>query len=283
MYNEFSDRAIEQVPLLPVPRVDDPNLVYATAAYATTFASHQPQPLAPIPRWRFREVVILTLSGVFIASVVGIPTYLMVLIISDPSPNGEMAAVSCAAMIAFLAIFGGLLMVGRALGKTWGELGFRRPTGGWLLGGVFLSIMLLPIRILVVLLILGIPNDEATGSETFVELDSWFWLAFVVFLLTAIALAPLTEELVFRSVLYGWMRRTGSIIGAAVISGILFGLAHFDIRMALANSIMGVALALAYEHSRSLWVPIMMHFINNLIAGGLLLLLTLVAVSAGGI
>lgn len=281
MYNEFSDSVIGREPVYAPIRPDDPNMVYATAVYATTFAPKTPA-LTPIPRWSFRDVILLSISGVIVAGVFGLPTYLVVLMVSETSPNSELTALSCASTVIFGVVFVVLIGVGRLMGRTWADLGFRRPSNGWLIGGVFLSAMLLPIRILLVLLIMGLPNEAASESEPIFVLDGWFWMTFGLFLFTAIVLAPLTEELVFRAILYGWLRRLGGVIMAALVSGILFGLAHLDVRMAIANSIMGVALALVYERSRSLWVPIMMHFINNLIAGGLLLLLALVIVAVGG-
>lgn len=282
MYNEWSDRLIGQPSPAALVGFDDPNMVYATAVYANTFAPQEPQSLAPIPHWRFREIVILVISGILVSGVFGVPTYLMMLVVSDPSPNGELVALSCGGMMVFIAVLVGTLMVGKAIGRSWADLGFRRPSISWLIGGAFLSAMLLPIRLLVVFLVLGIPTTETTPADAqLTVVDNWLWLALMVFLFTAVVLAPLTEELVFRAVLYGWMRRAGGMVGAALVSGILFGLAHLDVRMALANSIMGVVLALVYERSRSLWVPIAMHFVNNLITGGLLFI-ALVLVAAGG-
>lgn len=283
MYNEWSDRLIGQPSPTVLVGFDDPNMVYAAAVYANTFAPQEPQSLAPIPYWRFREIVILVISGILVSGVFGVPTYLMMLVVSDPSPNGELVALSCAGMMVFVAVLIGTLVVGQAIGRSWADLGFRRPSISWLIGGVFLSAMLLPIRLLVVLIVLGIPANKTVPADEqqLMVVDNWLWLALMVFLFTAVVLAPLTEELVFRAVLYGWMRRAGGMIGAALVSGILFGLAHLDVRMALANSIMGVVLALVYERSRSLWVPIAMHFVNNLITGGLLFI-ALVLVAAGG-
>ena len=68
----------------------------------------------------------------------------------------------------------------------------------------------------------------------------------------------------FRGVLYGWLRRRLGLVLAVSISALVFGLVHVQPIHALIAAIMGVGLALLYEFSRSLWVPILTHVVNNL-------------------
>jgi hypothetical protein len=53
------------------------------------------------------------------------------------------------------------------------------------------------------------------------------------------------------------------VVVATVISSVLFGLLHTNVAQGVAAFIMALILALAYEHTKSLWVPIAMHIANN--------------------
>ena len=85
-------------------------------------------------------------------------------------------------------------------------------------------------------------------------------------------LAPVSEELYFRGLLHGWFRsRRFAFWLRVLLSSTLFAVAHFDSVAVVASSfVLGVANALLYEWSRSIWVPIAMHVLTNSIAVELL-------------
>jgi len=93
----------------------------------------------------------------------------------------------------------------------------------------------------------------------------------------------LVEEMLYRGVLFFSLRRVASLRVAAVVSGLVFGLIHFEFGAALKGgltlasfltafsvvvplSLLGYLLALAYEESRSLLLPMLLHAGNNLLA-----------------
>ncbi|MFC5674629.1 CPBP family intramembrane glutamic endopeptidase [Streptomyces incanus] len=89
------------------------------------------------------------------------------------------------------------------------------------------------------------------------------------------AAASVTEELIFRGVLFRIIEeRTGTWI-ALTLTGLLFGLSHLlnpdaDLWGALAIAIeAGGMLAAAYAATRTLWVPIGLHFGWNFAAAGI--------------
>lgn len=79
-------------------------------------------------------------------------------------------------------------------------------------------------------------------------------------------LAPIAEELVFRGLLYGWLRGFLPFALTAILTSVLFGLAHGELAHAIAAGILGLALAFLRERSGSLWPPIAAHVANNLVA-----------------
>jgi len=85
-------------------------------------------------------------------------------------------------------------------------------------------------------------------------------------LFSVLVVAPVTEEFLFRGIL---LHRWGSKWGlgsAVVLTSILFGLLHSNL---VGLFVFGVVMALLYLHSRTLWVPILAHALNNAIAPGL--------------
>jgi membrane protease YdiL (CAAX protease family) len=94
-------------------------------------------------------------------------------------------------------------------------------------------------------------------------------------LLGFMAAAAVTEELLFRGVLFRVVEeRTGTWI-ALLLSGVLFGLVHLanpDASLWGATAIAieaGFMLAACYAATRNLWVPIGLHFGWNFAAGGI--------------
>jgi membrane protease YdiL (CAAX protease family) len=90
----------------------------------------------------------------------------------------------------------------------------------------------------------------------------------------SMASVAVTEELLFRGVVHRILeQRAGSVI-AIVVSSLLFGLTHLvngnaTLWGTLAIAVEGGAmLAVAYTATRSLWVPIGLHFAWNFLQGG---------------
>ncbi len=79
----------------------------------------------------------------------------------------------------------------------------------------------------------------------------------------ALVLAPLSEEALFRGLLLPALRRRMGMWPAAWLSALLFALVHPPIDMP-AILALGVALALAFEHSGSVLAPLTAHLANNL-------------------
>lgn len=91
----------------------------------------------------------------------------------------------------------------------------------------------------------------------------------------AVIAAPIAEEILFRGVLYGALRRHGVWV-ATVVSALLFALLHPVIDMP-AVFVLGVLMGLVYEVSGSLWVPMAMHAVNNAYAMGELIIQRILA------
>ena len=83
-------------------------------------------------------------------------------------------------------------------------------------------------------------------------------------LFVAIVFAPLTEEFIFRGfLLQRWAVRWNLPVGI-MASSVLFGILHVNNPLGL--TMFGVIMALLYIRTRSLWVPIIAHALNNIVA-----------------
>jgi uncharacterized protein len=96
------------------------------------------------------------------------------------------------------------------------------------------------------------------------------WTAFWVVLLGGLV-GPLGEELLFRGVGYGSMRRYGPVV-ATIVSSLVFALAHGLNVVFLAVLVLAVLNAVLYERTRSLWPCYATHATFNLCSFVILLL-----------
>ena len=85
-------------------------------------------------------------------------------------------------------------------------------------------------------------------------------------LLSALVVAPITEEFLFRGILlHRWGVKWGTR-PAIILTSVIFGVLHSNL---IGLFFFGVVMSLLYLQSRCLWVPIAAHALNNAIASGL--------------
>ncbi len=82
---------------------------------------------------------------------------------------------------------------------------------------------------------------------------------------SAIIIAPLGEEVLFRGFLYPCLKVRIGRIAAILLSSISFGAVHMSLAQLPILTFFGILLCLAYERSHSLWLPITLHAIFNTI------------------
>ena len=77
--------------------------------------------------------------------------------------------------------------------------------------------------------------------------------------------SPITEEIVFRGVIYNRMRRYCPTAAAIVLSGLLFGVYHGNLVQGLYGGCIGILLAYTYERLHSFFIPCLFHATANLV------------------
>lgn len=85
----------------------------------------------------------------------------------------------------------------------------------------------------------------------------------VLMILAVCIVGPIAEELVFRGMIFGKLRRAFSFWPAAIISGIMFGVFHMNIMQGVYASVLGVLLAYVYEKTQTIFGSIFFHIVFN--------------------
>ncbi len=89
-------------------------------------------------------------------------------------------------------------------------------------------------------------------------------------LLGVCVLVPIAEELLFRGIVLGELSAVMPPWLAVLVQALLFSLFHMQGIQSLYVFIPGLAMGIAYLATRSIWVPIWMHMVFNLIGSGAL-------------
>jgi hypothetical protein len=97
-------------------------------------------------------------------------------------------------------------------------------------------------------------------------------LAYGSFLLLVLMIAATNEELIFRGYAFQKLVESLGPVGAVAVSSAFFGLAHLGnphhTWISTANTMLvGIPLSIAYLRTRSLWMPVGMHFTWNYAQG----------------
>lgn len=129
------------------------------------------------------------------------------------------------------------------------------------IGGLFVT---LPAA-LVYQAIVGPDATSAVGG-VFEGVRTGWPMAVTVLLLVAVV-APICEEVVFRGLLWGALEQRWGRVTAAIVSTLVFALAHLELQRAPLLLVVAIPIALARLYSGSLWGGIIAHQVTNLLPG----------------
>jgi membrane protease YdiL (CAAX protease family) len=157
-----------------------------------------------------------------------------------------------------------VLLVLPALSKlSLAELGFRMPgrreLGTALVGAVAMALVANGGATLIDYL--AHSQHQQDIVEIFKTLhDSSTVAIFAVF---AIVFAPFAEETLFRVLFFNLGLRYWGFWGGAVLSGVLFGMAHGDLYALIPLTLGGMVLCGVYYRTRNAWAPMVSHALFN--------------------
>lgn len=220
------------------------------------------------PQWGFLEIIMVYL-GIVLSSIV----YAMwgdeigEILISLGIPDNDFTMFISAFLVQFLftvvLVYFFTVVTNKA---TFREIGFVVASGeDFLRYGVGGGILLLTI-VFIMSIPIGYLNPQLEPQlyeemlRSLTDDATLFWL-----IITGVVLAPLSEEMFYRGMIYPVFRRYLSLPWAMAVSGIIFGLAHFDLWRALPLAVGGAGLCYIYEKTRSILVSAVAHGVWNLI------------------
>jgi uncharacterized protein len=128
---------------------------------------------------------------------------------------------------------------------------------GWAIAGVFLALFSQSIAGAIERLI-GINP----GSENTQQILSLIKQVPLVIFVSSI-IGPILEELIFRKIIFGSLYKRFNFFISALISSIIFGLAHFELIHILLYSAMGFTFAFLYVRTKRIIVPMFAHIAMN--------------------
>ena len=173
-------------------------------------------------------------------------------------------SMTAGALVYGLSVLATYAVIVRRAHGNWREIGFRTPPllPMLLTPVVFIGQMTALIVINVILLSL-VGEFENPQVEALTDPTGFSWLNFGFVFVVGAIIAPIVEELLFRGLLYQWLRRRAGVAVAVVASAAIFSVVHFIPLLMPALFAVGIILALAFEWSKSLWVTITLHFMQN--------------------
>lgn len=110
-------------------------------------------------------------------------------------------------------------------------------------------------------------SEDNAEKLTEAFLSTTTWQGFLVNVMMIALFAAIGEELIFRGILVRLFNEwTGNIHLAVVIPAFLFSALHLQFYGFFGRLLLGIILGYLFVWSGSLWVPIIIHFVNNAMA-----------------
>ena len=235
----------------------------------------QPWPAMEGPGLSLIDLVLLVAGGFVVISAVGVPLVALPLVASLTagleSPRREAVTVvinySVMALPSLLILWRQLKALPQAQAPQGGWLQWRlRPWPGAISSAVAGWLMVTPVVVATGWLLVRLVGDPG-GSNPLLELVLGSKDPLALFLLgwTAVVLAPLFEETIFRGALLPVLAKRWGTAGGVVLSALLFAMAHISIGELAPLTVLGVGLALLRVSTGRLLPSVLMHALWNAI------------------
>ncbi len=150
------------------------------------------------------------------------------------------------------------------------ELGLRPCGWIWVIAGGLLAFVLWPVETRI------IGALESSGLEYVPELEKewasippsltmrFSWVGVTSMIAFVGLIGPWIEEILFRGIVYGWLRTRFSVMASTLVSSALFGVTHIYWDEIAAAFVTCIVTAMLYERSKSLRPAIALHVTNNM-------------------
>ncbi|MFS0784419.1 CPBP family intramembrane glutamic endopeptidase [Bacillus sp. 1P06AnD] len=127
----------------------------------------------------------------------------------------------------------------------------------WAIGGIFIAIFAQNIAVRI---------EQLVGINTVSENTSFIMQmikSIPLFVILTSIIGPILEEIVFRKIIFGTIYKKYNFFISALVSSVIFGLAHRELPHILLYSAIGFTFAFLYVRTNRILVPIFAHVMMN--------------------
>lgn len=127
----------------------------------------------------------------------------------------------------------------------------------WAIAGIFLALISQSIAAIIENM-LGIEMGSENTKQIIKIIET-----FPALMIVSSILGPILEEIVFRKIIFGSLHKRLNFFLSALISSVIFALAHFEPEHIILYSAMGFTFAFLYVKTKRIWVPMFAHVAMN--------------------
>ncbi|ABI66395.1 MULTISPECIES: CPBP family intramembrane glutamic endopeptidase [Maricaulis] len=144
------------------------------------------------------------------------------------------------------------------------RVGLTRVAWRWIWLAVLVGAVAFALRLVLAKLMVVVMPDWIAFMGTPFALDpaNGVWMS-VGFLVMTILVTPFAEEVFFRGFLFRWMSGNRPVWLAALVSSVMFGVAHILPPQAISAVLMALILCWLYWRTGSIWPAVVAHITNN--------------------
>ncbi len=230
---------------------------------AMTDIPEHTQSTRPGVPWDWRHIIGAVLVGLMLGVLLSLAALGVLSLLGIPLSKSAQGGISTVGLYLGLALGIGLIIIQRR-GATWRDIGFRPVSVRTVLTMFPVLILLLVANAVVSLALVAVfgeiqnPQEEMIAPGGRLSRETFLWL------FPGIAIVgPIVEEILFRGVLYPYLRARMRTFVAVVLTAALFSVVHVIPILLLPLFVAGVALTLVTERYDSIIPAIVLHGLFN--------------------
>ncbi len=223
--------------------------------------------------WGVREVLVYVFAWFGLQLAVGAllavlgPNVPAVASFLKSAHNGDIAASFALDLVGVVIGFGIVGWYLRRYKVGWEMVGWRKVgfwrTAKYLIGILLLFIVLADLALVLVKFLVPAFNvDQPQTNDFTTAMGSNRSLALVALVI----IPPIFEETIFRGFLFPALSKHGGVIWGAILSSVIFGVAHGQANLFIYTTILGLFLCFMYRRLGSIIPGIFLHMLNNYLA-----------------
>jgi membrane protease YdiL (CAAX protease family) len=229
-----------------------------------------PRRSAEPPLWGWPEIV-LVLGAWHVLQILMTVAFRLLLGADESGATAARAFALAQGSTAVVVILLGLRLVRDWLGQPLSTLGIRR-TSLWNLPPTVIlwGASLFPMGCILIgwnLLLRALFGHDFTVQEALTLAEGYVqsgdWVSFGCLALSAVVIAPVIEESVFRGGIFGPLRLRWGALAAALVSSVIFGAVHYTLSAFLPLVFLGCLLCYLYQRTGSLLPCMLLHAVFN--------------------